>query len=432
VGDACGAIVAIGSRASARPTPCHDCARATAGDTPALREDASSEKMKLGACVGGHSLHAGDTARVAPRSRVSPLASRSMPPADPAEAVELLHRQLMELEVLEAMYPREGDAGVEVLNPTAADAARAAVDAWESSGEPPTDAVLRAIPPLRAALTLHVPGGDGDDRGAVTLRATLPHGYPHEAPALELSASILPRDVAADVLEKLRALADERTAALRDDSTECLMDLAQEAQDAAAAAAAAWARDRPAASSCEAAAADDDECHAVIRIDHMNDSSGYVKKLQRWCAQLGLAARLFYALPGGGAGFSAGGDDDPEASAERFRGSGSVGPPPGGRVEGVFVVLGGDGDSVQTFLTRLRTEMVDVDAKGNKCRERQSTTLCRRRADRTKTGQERVPNFDGFECERYVGGNDALERLLARFNLLHVGAGTERFQAKGA
>ena len=173
------------------------------------------------------------------------------------------------------------------------------------------------------------------------------------------------------------------------------MDLAQEAQDAAAAAAAAWARDRPAASSREAAAADDDECHAVIRIDHMNDSSGYVKKLQRWCAQLGLAARLFYALPGGGAGFSAGGDDDPEASAERFRGSGSVGPPPGGRVEGVFVVLGGDGDSVQTFLTRLRTEMVDVDAKGNKCRERQSTTLCRRRADRTKTGQERVPISTG-------------------------------------
>ena len=115
-----------------------------------------------------------------------------MPPADPAEVVELLHRQLMELEVLEAMYPREGDAGVEVLNPTAAEAARAAVDAWESSGEPPTDAVLRAIPSLRAALTLHVPGGDGDDRGAVTLRATLPHGYPHEAPALELSASILP------------------------------------------------------------------------------------------------------------------------------------------------------------------------------------------------------------------------------------------------
>lgn len=357
-----------------------------------------------------------------------------MPPADPADAVELLHRQLMELEVLEAMYPREGDAGVEVLNPTAADAARAAVDAWESSGEPPTDAVLNDIPPLRAALTLHVPGGDGDDRGAVTLRATLPPGYPREAPALELSASVLPRDVAADVLAKLRALADERTAALGDDGAECLMDLAQEAQDAAAAAAAERARERPAPSSRHAAddADDDVECHAVIRIDHMNDSSGYVKKLQRWCAQLGLSARLFYALPGGGAGFSAGGDDDPEAPEDGRGSSGMVGPPPGGRVEGVFVVLGGDGDGVQTFLTRLRTETVDVDAKGNKCRERQSTTLCRRRADQTKTGQARVPEFDGFQCERYVGGNDALERLLARFNLLHVGAGTERFQAKGA
>ena len=100
-------------------------------------------------------------------------------------------------------------------------------------------------------------------------------------------------------------------------------------------------------------------------------------------------------------------------------------------MEGVFVVLGGDGDGVQTFLTRLRTEMVDVDAKGNKCRERQSTTLCRRRADRTKTGRARVRISTG-SARRYVGGNDALERLLARFNLLHVGAGTERFQAKGA
>ena len=63
-----------------------------------------------------------------------------------------------------------------MLNPTAADAARAAVDAGKSSGEPPTDAVLRAIPPLRAALTLHVPGGDGDDRGAVTPAPPSPTG----------------------------------------------------------------------------------------------------------------------------------------------------------------------------------------------------------------------------------------------------------------
>ena len=109
----------------------------------------------------------------------------------------------------------------------------------------------------------------------------------------------------------------------------------------------------------------------------MNDSSGYVKKLQRWCAQLGLAARLFYALPGGGAGFSAGGDDAPASAGSPF-----AVPDRSVLLREVawkvcLIVLGGDGDGVQTFLTRLRTEMVDVDAKGNKCRERQSTTLCR-------------------------------------------------------
>jgi hypothetical protein len=100
-------------------------------------------------------------------------------------------------------------------------------------------------------------------------------------------------------------------------------------------------------------------------------------------------------------------------------------------VENVFIVVGGDGDGVQKFLTRLRTEFVDVDSKGNKCRERQSTVLCRRFASQTKEGEAPVPAFAGFECEKVVGGNRALEGILKRFNLLHVGTGAERFQATG-
>jgi hypothetical protein len=53
--------------------------------------------------------------------------------------------------------------------------------------------------------------------------------------------------------------------------------------------------------------------------------------------------------------------------------------------------------------------------------------MCRRAASQVKPGQESVPEFEGFQCEQY-GGADALEGVLARFNLLHVGAGTERFQ----
>jgi hypothetical protein len=42
-----------------------------------------------------------------------------------------------------------------------------------------------------------------------------------------------------------------------------------------------------------------------------------------------------------------------------------------------------------------------------------------------------VPHFAGFECEKVEGGNRALEGVLKRFNLLHVGTGADRFQATG-
>ena len=53
-------------------------------------------------------------------------------------------------------------------------------------------------------------------------------------------------------------------------------------QDAAAeaAAAAAAAAGNNAATTGGEDDKDEGECHAVVRIDHMNDSSGYIKKLQ--------------------------------------------------------------------------------------------------------------------------------------------------------
>jgi hypothetical protein len=93
----------------------------------------------------------------------------------------------------------------------------------------------------------------------------------------------------------------------------------------------------------------------------MNDSSGYIKKLQKWATQLGLAARLFYITAGNtrAGGFTSSGDDNGGGGGGGGGGSGvggggggCKGPPGGGRVEGVYVVLGGDGDAVQGFLTR--------------------------------------------------------------------------------
>ena len=351
------------------------------------------------------------------------------PVAAPAARAELLQRQLMELECLAAMYPREGDhQRVEVLSAAAARDAGELVEAWEATGEAPGLDVLNALAPLSVALTVPVQRETADEAsdggkhlhhptsGTITMWATLPAEYPTAAPTLKLSATHLPRDAVRDISDKVEALAEQRTAALASDGAECLAELAQEMSDAAAAAAAAAARVDAEAPDADEADEADGACHAVVRIDHMNDSSGYVKRLQKWATQLGLAARLFYAAQKDG-------KDGKGASAARC----GKGPPRGGRVEGVYVVLGGDGEAVQGFLTRLRTEVVDVDGKGNKCRERQSTVMCRRAASQVKPGQDPVPAFEGFECEAYEGG-DALEERLAAFNLLHVGAGTQRFQ----
>uniref|UniRef100_A0A7S0IJL4 RWD domain-containing protein 3 n=1 Tax=Micromonas pusilla TaxID=38833 RepID=A0A7S0IJL4_MICPS len=364
-------------------------------------------------------------------------------------AAELAQRRLMECECLAAMYgPMAGDAGdrssFEVVNPDVERELRAAVDAWEASGDSVAAALsVRAVSaPLRVSLTLAVPsasggedepgepGGSGPDRtpgrGTVTLGASLPTNYPAaDAPALELSATHLSRDAITRVLRELRSLASERTARAAPDGFECLSELAQAAADLSAAAAAAddEARRRAAESNLGANGdgdgGDEGRAHAVVRIDHMNDGKGYTKTLRRWSRELAVDARVFYAR---------------ESSGEVPKGSeGSIeGPPSGpqGRVEGVYAVLGGDGDDVRSFLTRLRTEFVDVDARGARCKERKSTVMCLRRAGVVKPGEERVPRFDGFECEGYVGA-DGLEDALARFNLLHVGAGAQRFQPAG-
>ena len=137
--------------------------------------------------------------------------------------------------------------------------------------------------------------------------------------------------------------------------------------------------------------------HAVVRIDHMNDSAGYVKLLKKWCEGEGLGARAIHK----------------PATAS-------------GRIEGVFVALSGPNDGIKSFLQRLRTELVDVDSKGVRCRERKATTLCHRKHSTVKPGERAVESFHGFEMIPYETERQ-LEDALAKLNLLHVGDGASRF-----
>ena len=358
--------------------------------------------------------------------------------SDASAPVERLQRQLMELECLEAMYPREGSgSGFRSLNPDALDAARAAVDGWERSGEPPGADALAAIPPLRCSLTLDLEEDAETSRPAetLTLRVTLPRRYPAVAPTIEAAGSATSRDAAGAILSRLDRIAEERTTALGEDGgAECLAELAQEARELAEADADATRRAAAAAASDrDARDAPNALHHAVVRIDHMNDSSGYVKKLRKWAAALGLAVRLFYAEEGRGADATA----TAPATAPADEDDSDDVPPSGGRVEGVFVVLAGEDDAIGGFLARLRTEMVDVDSRGAKCRERKSEVLCRQRAGEVKAGERAVPAFAGFACAPYRGSGggaegDAiggLERCLAGLNLLHVGGAGTRYRA---
>jgi hypothetical protein len=85
----------------------------------------------------------------------------------------------------------------------------------------------------------------------------------------------------------------------------------------------------------------------LLHLDHMNDYKGYTKLLQKWCSQLRLGGVIFLSL-----------HCDP-------------------RPRHVFAVLdspmslGGTGE----FLTRLRTQNVDVNMRGQPCRERMSTVI---------------------------------------------------------
>ena len=89
----------------------------------------------------------------------------------------------------------------------------------------------------------------------------------------------------------------------------------------------------------------------VLLIDHMNDSRGYTKKLSHWAKQLGITGMQLCRHP-------------PSASSA------------GHRVEGVVVLLHGDDrDTISQWLCRLRTHKVDVNGRGDACKERKSTVL---------------------------------------------------------
>ncbi len=67
--------------------------------------------------------------------------------------------------------------------------------------------------------------------------------------------------------------------------------------------------------------------HAMIRIDHMNDSMGYLKTMARFCDAEGLGCRVFHTPP-------------TDVDGRK-------------RVEGVFVALSGSNEGIKSFLCEI-------------------------------------------------------------------------------
>lgn len=103
----------------------------------------------------------------------------------------------------------------------------------------------------------------------------------------------------------------------------------------------------------------------LVLVDHMNDPKGYIKWLQKACKSAGCSCLVRHCfLNDGGTEGRSWSKSHPQATTKS-------------RVKPIIVVglIGEDQSSLKQVLKRWRTSLVDVDSKGNPCRERMMDVL---------------------------------------------------------
>ena len=245
-------------------------------------------------------------------------------------------------------------------------------------------------------------GGGEEERsfvlraGGASLRVTLPALYPLEQlPLISLSCPSARPEPLAEAARELEATAAQGATG----GMESCSELAQrflELVAAGALSAPAKAAPAPTGEQRPRAADAARREELIVRLDHMNNAPAYMRRLEEWAAGGGYAGVLLYA----------------EAGQSRAR--------------DVIVVLQGECGELSSFLQRLRTELVDVDGKGRRCKERCSTVLCRRPAGTFKEGYRTAAELRGWRVARYASAEER-DELLDELGVLHVGSGAERF-----
>jgi hypothetical protein len=306
------------------------------------------------------------------------------------DALDALERAVQELEALDSIYGYDA-GGFIVHSPAELALSRSMVDA----GLPPPAGAVWAPPQLELELRLEL-DGDGDGSAVARLRCALPPGYPTAAAARP--------SVTVEGLRRTRQ--DELTAALQAKADELLgeesvVELAQALEelytgvvaDERIRVVARQPEPEPELSGSAHAAAGQQPAltSILLHIDHMNDSTAYIRKLQLWSEELGLGVVLLYRMRTKAVNATSGGR--------------SV--TPKGRVEEIFVLLDGPGASTAEFLSRLRTQKMT----GQDRHERKSTVLW----DSSSAGEaESVRRVaDGLVAEEYASPAELRERWAA-------------------
>jgi hypothetical protein len=183
---------------------------------------------------------------------------------------------------------------------------------------------------------------------AAWLQLELPPSYPDKAPAqvTAVASACIGRQGERACAQRLQQLADSYVG---QESlcqvVEAFMAEIQHGSSTSSSAAAAAGASLPASVNSHETQAEAQLGLALLRLDHMRNSTAYSRTVRRWAAELGLTGRLLFcsgSKPGGG---SAGGSSS---------GGSTI----------ILILLVGREEAINEYLVRQRTRVVDVDSKG--------------------------------------------------------------------
>lgn len=279
-----------------------------------------------------------------------------------------LERAVQELEALESIYGYE-PGGFTVHSVTELALARSVVGVGQETG---AEGAEWSPPQLELEICVNL--GSGEENGAVArLRCTMPPGYPTTA-SVQVSVSVdgFRRAQQDKLTLMLQQKADEL---LGDESVVDLVQALEELYSGVGSEGSAQTQGGLPEPELE----QPDLLTTLFRIDHMNDSTAYIRKLKLWSDELDLGIVLLYRMRSKSVNASSGGK--------------AVSPK--GRAEDIWVLMEGTRDHASEFLSRLRTHKMT----GQDRHERKSTVVWDSNSANESTSKRRIA--DKFIAQEY-------------------------------